>query len=322
MGKIKIATLGSATLDVFLQGEALRAKRDVKTYDYIEQFPLGAKLELDDITFSTGGGATNAAATFARQGLATHFLGKVADDLSGREILKSLKAENIGTSHVACDLDGVSGYSTLLLAPRGERTVLVYRGVSEELNYRDFEFDKLDVDWLYISSLAGNLELLERVTRWAEDAGVKVAYNPGSRELAKVRDLRRFVPRLNVLLVNKEEAQKLYKGKSAKQLLRQACGDCGVVVITDGPKGSWVSDGQQIYHSGMYKDVKVVDRTGAGDAFGSGLVAMLACGKSIEEALTFGSANSTSVVQYVGAKKGILHKGAKLKKMTIKISKL
>lgn len=322
MGKPKIATLGAATLDVFLQGEALKAKRDVKTYDYVEKFELGAKLELDGITFSTGGGATNAAVTFARQGMSTHFLGKIADDLAGQEILKRLGAEGVAVGHVACDLDGVTGYATILLAPRGERTILVYRGVSEDLGYRDFEFKKLDVDWLYISSLAGNLELLERVTHWAEEAGVKIAIDPGSRELAQADLLKKLIPAFTLLKGNKEEIGKLYPGQTPKEILKQASHDCGYVVITDGPKGSWATDGEMIYRAGMYEDVEVVDRTGAGDAFGSGLVAKLVTGKTMEEALTFASANSTSVVQHVGAKRGILGARAKLKKMRITVSRL
>lgn len=320
--KTKIAALGAATLDVFLQGEALKAKRDVKTYDYVEKFELGAKLELDGITFSTGGGATNAAVTFARAGFDAAFLGKVADDLAGAEIVKRLKAEGVKTSQVACELDGVSGYSTLLLAPRGERTILVYRGVSEELDWRDFDLEKLHIDWLYISSLAGNLELLERVVKWAGETQVKIAIDPGSRELEHADLLKKLVPGFTILKGNREEIGKLYKGKTVKEILRQAARDCPYVVVTDGAKGSYLTDGQKIYKAGLYKDVKVVDRTGAGDAFGSGLVAKLAAGKSIEEALTFASANSTSVVQYVGAKRGILKSSAKLKPMKIEVSDL
>jgi sugar/nucleoside kinase (ribokinase family) len=67
--------------------------------------------------------------------------------------------------------------------------------------------------------------------------------------------------------------------------------------------------------AGLYEDVPVIDRTGAGDAFGSGFTAMVAQGKSLEEAVTFASANSTAVVSKIGAKAGILHRGARLHSM-------
>src|SRR3990167_6248055 len=100
MSHIKIATLGAATLDVFLLGKVLHAKRDVRSHEYVEQFPMGAKLELDDVVFSTGGGGTNAAVTFARQGLDTAVMAKIGDDLAGREILQSLQNEAIRTGRL------------------------------------------------------------------------------------------------------------------------------------------------------------------------------------------------------------------------------
>jgi sugar/nucleoside kinase (ribokinase family) len=70
----------------------------------------------------------------------------------------------------------------------------------------------------------------------------------------------------------------------------------------------------------MYEDVPVVDRLGAGDAFSSGFVAMIAKGEGIEQAITFASANSTSVVGVIGAKPGILYEDAKLHSMPIEIT--
>jgi ribokinase len=67
----------------------------------------------------------------------------------------------------------------------------------------------------------------------------------------------------------------------------------------------------------MYEDVKVIDRTGAGDAFGSGFLSYWAQGKSLKDSIVFASANSTSVVTKIGAKVGILYKGAKLHAMPL-----
>ena len=67
----------------------------------------------------------------------------------------------------------------------------------------------------------------------------------------------------------------------------------------------------------MYEDVKVVDRTGAGDAFGSGFLSQWALGKSLKQSVVFASANSTSVVTKIGAKTGILHQHAKLHEMPL-----
>lgn len=317
MKKFKIASLGAATLDVYLQGEVLTASKDVRSHDFVTQFPLGEKLELDGMVFSTGGGANNAAVTFARQGMGAQLLAKIADDLAGAEIVRALKAERVNTDMVACDLKGATGYSTILLAPRGERTILVYRGVSEQLASKDFAWSRLRADWLYITSLAGNLKLLEKAVSAAHKAGIKVALDPGSRELAKPARIKKLLPKLELIKGNREEMAKLFPATYPEDMLKKAAKTCKYAVVTDGPRGSFATDGNNLYRAGMYKDVKVVDRTGAGDAFGSGLVAILAQGKDMPAALTFGSANSTSVVQHVGAKPGILRAGAKLKPMRI-----
>ena len=84
-----------------------------------------------------------------------------------------------------------------------------------------------------------------------------------------------MLPGITVLSVNKEEAQKLFKGSSSQELAEHASGHVPFVIITDGPNGSVASDGHKLYKAGMYSDVGVIDRMGAGDAFSSGFVAAL-----------------------------------------------
>ena len=80
-----------------------------------------------------------------------------------------------------------------------------------------------------------------------------------------------------------------------------------IVVITDGPKGAHTFDGSEVWHMPMYPDPKApVDRTGAGDAFSSTFTSALALGHDIPTALSWGPINSMSVVQYIGAQKGLL----------------
>ena len=109
---------------------------------------------------------------------------------------------------------------------------------------------------------------------------------------------------------------------SIKELLQQASEHVDVALLTDGPKGSYATDGSHVFKAGMYEDVPVVDRLGAGDAFTSGFVCKIAEGETIEKALTFASANSTNVVSMIGAKTGILKKSAKLHSMPIEVSNL
>ncbi|KKU37797.1 MAG: PfkB family kinase, nonfunctional [Candidatus Azambacteria bacterium GW2011_GWF2_46_32] len=117
--------------------------------------------------------------------------------------------------------------------------------------------------------------------------------------------------KIDVLILNREEGAKLtgidYKEeKKIFAALDKVIN--GIVVMTEGPKGAIVSDGKRIYRAGTYKEKKVVDRTGAGDAFGSGFVSGLIQTGDIEYAISLGSANGTSVVEHIGAQPGILTK--------------
>ena len=189
---IKIIAVGAATQDVFIAGKALRAKRDVRTHNEVETFPLGAKLELESVIFDTGGGATNAAVTFARQGFSTGFAGKIGHDPAGVEVVRVLKKEGVESHHMVKDERFGTGYSTILLADNGERTILSYRGASHQIKSEDFPVNKpFDADWLYVSSLAGNMDALKRVLKLAHKHQIRVAINPGKGELEKPKQLRK-----------------------------------------------------------------------------------------------------------------------------------
>lgn len=319
---LKILTLGAAVQDVFLQGKIFKAHKD-EDGDDVQEFELGSKNEFENVTISVGGGATNAAVTFARQGLHTKYIGRIGDDVAGQVVLDMLQTDHVDTSLVKKTSEVGTGYSAILLSPKGERTVLTYRGASKDYQLKESDFQDVQVDWLYISSLSGDNEALETALAFAQKTKTKVAINPGKGELKHAAKFIAQLEHVNILSLNKEEMAQLFgEDKSIKELLQEATSRVDVVLLTDGPKGSYASDGTHVFKAGMYEDVKVVDRLGAGDAFTSGFVCKIAEGKSIEEALTFASANSTSVVSKIGAKTGILDKSAKLHDMPIEVTNL
>jgi sugar/nucleoside kinase (ribokinase family) len=318
-GTPRILSIGAATQDVFLTGKIFNPVHDHKKL--IEELTMGAKLEVENIIFSTGGGACNAAVTFARQGLETLFMGAVGEDPAGEAVLHDLDKENIDTRHLERSSYS-TGYSAILLAPDGERTVLTYRGASAHMDPLHFNIDKIDVDWIYMSSMAGNFEVTEKIVTKAHERGIKIAFNPGKDELAHPQKLRTLLEDIEILQLNKEEMQLIVEGSTKEELARHAAHYVPYAVVTDGPKGVSAVGQQKMVTAGMYDDSPVVDRLGAGDAFCSGVVAMIATGKTLEEAIIFGSANSTSVVGKIGAKTGILHKDAKLHDMPLKITQL
>ncbi|MFZ1249905.1 MAG: carbohydrate kinase family protein [Candidatus Microsaccharimonas sp.] len=311
-----IVTIGKATQDVFLRSAKAFTQFEHKGVKY-EQLPVGQKLDLDEVIFSTGGNVTNAAVTFARQGLHSKYAWCLGTDMASETILQSLDKEGIDTSHVYQGEQFHSSYSVILMLNGGERTILNYKGNMPHAHDSELDISIVDEgDWIYISSL-GDMELLERIVTRAAQNNVKVMLNPAGVELEHADKLKGLLEDVEVLAVNKEEAQMIVHGETLEELVRHAHHYCPTVIVSDGPNGAAATDGKNYVSLGMYEDVPVVDRTGGGDAFGSGFLSQYAQGASLKNSLIFASANSTSVVQFVGAKEGILHKGVTLHDMPL-----
>jgi len=314
----RIMAIGKGTQDVFLKSDEFDPHKEGKhMYTHL---PLGIKMEVEDVTFSTGGNATNVAVTFARQGLESSYVWGLGEDPASQSILDDLDKEGVDTSHVIQNADYQSGYSVILIATNGERTIMNHRGRAFGRTGRH-AFDLTSIkghDWVYPTSLGdGGLPLLREIVEAAEKHGAKVMLNPAGPELADKERLIALLDSVDVLCVNKEEMQMLVSGETLEELALHALHYVPVAIVSDGPNGVVATDGKTIVRAGMYEDVPVVDRTGAGDAFASGFLSQWSQGKSLRESIIFASANSTSVVTKVGAKGGILHKGVKLHDMPI-----
>lgn len=308
MNKAHILTVGAAVRDVFLTSPGFTVIRSPQfSTGYGECVALGAKIEVEECIFATGGGATNAAATFSHLGFSASVLTKIGNDEPGEAILADLKLHGIATTHVKKEKKGHTGYSTLLTTSDGERSVLVFRGVSADWKESDVPPLPDTITSLYITSLGGNLAVAEKILERAKKKNIPVAFNPGSSELKQGAAFLRLLPLISILLLNKEEAQLLTAKAQADVPVLAATLHrlCPLVVITDGARGSYAHDADTLWFS-RTSSVKSISRTGAGDAFGSGFVAAILGGMSTSEALQVGTLNAENVIQHVGAKAGIL----------------
>lgn len=311
----RIASIGAALQDVYLVDHD---DFGTNSRGFFNQLELGTKVDIDKIQFSTGGGATNAATTFARNGHESIFIGCIADDPAGTAIVNSLDDEGIDSSYITYTDRAQTGYSVLLLAPSGERTILTCRGASAKfdlLNPDDLE--TINPDWIYVTTFRGNMDMLDQFFTKAKALGSKIMFNPGNLELEHRRKLLGLLSDVDVLLLNKAEAKKIVEGTSLAELVGRLRNYVPAVIITDGNQGAIATDQNETYRIGIYEDIRVKDSTGAGDAFGSGFLAAYANGKTFKDSLVFASANSTSVVQKIGSKAGIINQNTKLHTMPI-----
>ncbi len=317
-----VLTIGGATRDIFLVSDQFRSLANHSFEGGVaECVPLGSKIEIQTFVASTGGGATNAAATFRSLGFKTSIICRIGDDSIGRDILEDLKRYRVETKFVNRVIGGQTAHSTLLTLPEGERTVLIYRGVSKTFKETDIHFDAIRKSkWIYLTSLGGNFELSKLIIEFAHKHHVKIAWNPGSGELKK--GWKAFSPilsKVDVFIVNKEEAEFLTGEANLKKLCGILNQEGAIRLITDGSHGTTLLNGALIHQIGT-TSVKGISKTGAGDAFGSAFVAAFMKFEDPVLAARIGTINAESVIQHLGAKKGVLSAWpteAKIKKIKI-----
>lgn len=317
-GMLDIVTIGTATRDAFLRSPAFKVLKDaehLKKLGFVtgeaECFALGSKLTVEPPVFAFGGGAANAAVTFARQGIKTGAVVKVGDDENGAALVAHLKREHV-VPFPARDKKTATAYSTILLTGGGERTILSYRGASENMARRDIPWRKIKSKWVFIVPGTIPIVLMREIIAFLKKGGASVAMNPSGYYAAMgAEKLKPILKMLDVVIVNREEASLVTDvdfAKVSRVFKRFDELVPGIAVVTDGARGAYASDGRYLYRAGIFREKKLMDRTGAGDAFGSGFVAGLMQKHDVHYALRLAAANATSVVEQIGAQGGILTK--------------
>jgi len=302
-----VITFGSATRDVFLSSKALELHKEHGITEAC--FPFGAKLDIDDIAFSTGGGATNSAVTFSRLGkLKTAAVARIGADGSGEEVIQALKRDRINTAFIQRIASAKTGYSVILLSKEAERTILTYRGASSGIDAAKIGWEKMTARLFQISSLGGDLELLRHIIIRAKRIGAEICFNPGGHELKHGRAaLAPILAKIELVFLNREEAAALTGKRDAdlRGIVKTMRKICAHSVVTDGPRGAYAVTAHETLHAAIIP-VKKINLTGAGDAFASAYAAAMLKHNDIRTALAVGTANATGVVRHMGAKVGIL----------------
>jgi len=305
-----IIAIGKGTRDGFVKADFELTKWRKTSSGKAIVLPLGTKIGIEDIYFSTGGGATNASVTFARQGLRVAALAKVGDDVSGKEVVRHLEKDGVSTELIAYSKEKPTAYGILLLKD-GSRTILSYHGATNTFSLDDIDFGKMKSSWWYLSLSGQAHRIYSDLIKFAKEKHIKVAFNPSGYQLKhNKQEILDSLKNLDFLVMNEEEAAELVgipfrKEKQVFEKIDELMSP-GIVAITNGPQGVKVSDGKNVYMAGVFKEKEIVDRTGAGDAFGSGFTTALARGESIKEAIRLGSANATAVVEHIGGHTGAL----------------
>lgn len=305
---LDLLSIGDANLDVFIISSESEALCDIDTKKCLIAFSYADKIPVKNLEFSVGGNSANNAVGVKRLGINVGSVLTLGDDSTGAQIIEKLKKENVDLTYCIQQPSTLSNFN-VVVSYTGERTIFTYHAP------RSYEFPVQlpKVPWVYLTSMGESYRpFYNHMTEWlVKNPEVKLAFNPGSWQLrGGVKEIGNVFKLSNIVFVNKQEAEKLTgyeaKGEVTKELLMALSGlGPKISVITDGGNGAYTFDGHRFLHCGIMP-MDAYERTGAGDAFGSGFLSAVIKGKTIEEALVWGTVNSASVIGYVGAQKGLL----------------
>lgn len=308
----KILAVGSLTHDLFLRP----SHEDIFKKEGSEflGFCLGEKMRINERHETFGGGGANVAVGFSRfGGFSPAILGAIGEDESAEKILRNLKKEGVSTDLILSlpDEEG-SGFSAILSAKTGERTVLFCPGANAA--FSDFDSAVLEhyeaVALQHLSSGADMVfqKISEHFKKFPEKF---LSWNPGNESLSKgISAFSDFLPSVDCLLVNFEEAE-LFTGERTPESIFHAFFENGLggsVIITDGRRGATACDGINIFRTSILTSSPRIDTLGAGDAFLTGVSAALLHKKTLAEALRYATVNAAMVVAHFGAQFGLATK--------------
>lgn len=311
----EILSIGDILTDAFINLQDAQVHCDINDANCTISMSFGDKIPYKNATIVRGvGNAANAAVAMKRLGLSSALMATVGDDEEGARTLKHLDEESIDTTFMRTEKNIPTNYH-YVLSYNAERTILV-KHESYSYPFPEKLLEKNKPKWIYFTSIAKeSLAFHHELAQWIrKNPDVKLAFQPGTFQLQLGKDeLKDIYAVSEAFFCNKEEAQRILGTPNAdfKELHAgiRALGP-KTIIITDGPKGMTASENNDIiYFLPMYPDPKPpVDRTGAGDACSSTIIAAIQSGLPLEQAILWGPINSMNVVQYVGAQEGLLTK--------------
>ncbi len=306
--KFDFVGIGDTVTDAFIKLKEAHLNCNLNNESCEICMKYGDKIPYESVDVCPAvGNSANAAVSAARLGLNAAIVTNLGKDQNGEEALAQFEKEGVSTKFIR-EHDGIKTNYHYVLWYEQDRTILI--------KHQEYPGSFPDIDdpkWIYLSSLGEHtLPYHHEIEKYlAEHPDIKVVFQPGTYQIRfGTESLAGIYKRTEIFFCNLEEAERILKveDRDVKNLAKgiHALGP-KIVCITDGPKGAYVSDGSEMWFMPPYPDPKPpYERTGAGDAFSSTFAVAIIKGKSIEEALMWAPINSMSVVQDIGAQRGLV----------------
>ncbi|AIG97176.1 MULTISPECIES: carbohydrate kinase family protein [Archaeoglobus] len=259
-----------------------------------------------DLKLSPGGSAANTIVGLSRLGIETAYIGKVGSDEEGRILLADFEREGVSTDFVI-RAEGRSGTAMIFVDEKGNRAILVDPGVNDTIAYDEIDVDSArKYDLIHLTSFIckNGLDSLNSQKRIVEEFD-SVSFDPGMPYAERgLGDMEKILKNTTIFLPNRQEIEMLFS--EDYRTAAERCIEMGIeiVAVKLGSEGCWIKKGDREV---TVKPVstKVVDTTGAGDAFNAGFLYGYLKGKDIEECGRLGNFVAAKCIEKYGAREGL-----------------
>ncbi len=276
----------------------------------VPRLPIRGETVIGNRFFSAAGGkAANQAVAVAKLGTTVSLIGQVGDDSFGHTLLESLQAAGVKTSGITINPHTHSGIASIVIDEKGENTIACAAGANNLVREKEIEEFKALLPHANVVLLELGIPIATVLTaaREAKANNCCLILDPAPVNSSLPEELYRLV---DIITPNEVEASQLVgftvDGVTTARQAASFIHQMGIknVIITLGSKGSFCSTSEESFWVKPIS-VPVVDTVGAGDAFNGALAVALASGKSIKEAVQWGTVGGTLAVTKNGAQSSL-----------------
>ena len=307
---MKILGIGNAIVDVFCKIDEgflkknFLTKSTMKLVDENEFNKLLSNLKIEKTI--AGGSVANSIVALAKLGNKTGFIGKVSDDELGARYEEDLKKENVQYFYSKKKEIVPTGTCLILITPDSERTMVTFLGTAGKINQNDIDINAVKKsEILFLEGYLWDQGEPKQAFDKAISHGNKIAMSLSDLfcvERHKTHFLDLVKNKIDITFANEQEIMSLINAKKFQDVIEFSKKIKKIIIITRGEKGALAIKDNNVVECSAFKDLKIVDLTGAGDLFAGGFLDHFIKGKSLKESLHKGTEMSSKIIQTIGAR--------------------
>ncbi|MDC1045199.1 adenosine kinase [Candidatus Pelagibacter sp.] len=308
---MKILGIGNAIVDVickvsdsFINQNNLTKSTMKLFFDENEFKNLLTNLKIEKTV--SGGSVANSIVGLSQLGDKVGFIGKVSDDEFGEKYQEGLKKEYVEYFYIKKKEELPTGTCLILVTPDSERTMCTFLGTAGKINENDVSSDAIKrSEIIFLEGYLWDEGEPKKAFDKAINNANKVAMSLSDQfcvDRHKPHFLNLVQNKLDITFANEQEITSLIEAKNFDEVINFSKQLNKLIVITRGEKGALAINGDEVLESGIQKDLKIVDLTGAGDLFAAGFLHGYVNKLSTKESLEKGTEMSSKIIQQIGAR--------------------